>query len=162
VTTCARFDFLVHLPHLKLLHLLVEGPGPAAAGRVDSLIAGLQSCSELEELYLSIWDLTAAHLTNLLPRLPRLQSLELEDLPIDSLSFLSAKPVRKLVCLRLVTCTHLPLAELRHVHELRGLEELVLRKSFNAPIDAASLALLTPPSAALPQLGYFKYEAPAA
>jgi hypothetical protein len=132
------------------------------AARDDSLVAGLQHCSQLEDLYLSVWDLTAAHLASLLPRLPRLQSLELEDLPIDSLSFLSAKPVCQLVCLRLITCTHLPLAELRHVHELRGLEELVLRKSLNAAIDAASLALLTPPSAALPQLGHFKYEAPAA
>ena len=107
--------------------------------------------------------LTAAHLADLLPRLPRLRQLHLHRLSIDSLAFLSHPPLTDLlVALGLEDCAQLPLDELRHVHALRGLKTLRLCSSFTAPLDEHSQSLLTPPSLLLPQLELFQYAAPLA
>jgi hypothetical protein len=132
---------------------------PSAAGRIESLMAGLQCCSQIELLALFSKELTVAHLNQLLPRLPRLRSLNLGRCRITTLSFLSQQPTAgQLSCLSLFMCTRLPLAELRHVHALRALDTLRLFKSFDESMDALSQSLYTPPSALMPQLEEFFYK----
>ena len=102
--------------------------------------------------------MTSAHLTELLPRLPRLRNVVLESLNIESLAFLAQPPMTdQLTTLHLNYCRQLPPAELSHVHSLRSLERLQLYRSFPAPLDESSLSLLTPPSLLLPRLDKFLY-----
>ena len=106
--------------------------------------------------------LTAAHLADVLPRLPRLQSLQLDNLGIDSLSFLAQPPlISQLSTLWLGYCTQLPAAELRHLHSLRNLRELDIYQSFSERIDPDCewLTALQPPSTVLPLLQSFTYSA---
>ena len=159
-TTCARFDWLaqlVNLTDIRLSFADTEDP----AGRAESLVAALQCCTNIEFLKLDdCADLTAAHLADLLPRLPRLRELRLGDLLSDSLSFLAQPPMTtQLSRLDLWNCQRLPLAELRHVHSLRGLTHLTLCQSFTAPLDEESRSQLAPPSLLLPRLEKFEYEA---
>ena len=120
-TTCSRFDWLCGLPNLTDVDLVFEVQ--AAAGRAESLVAGLQSCTNIESISLGN-HLTAAHLAELLPRLPRLRALSLHCLDIDSLAFLAQPPmISQLISLCLDHCQQLPLPELRHVHALRALQQ---------------------------------------
>ena len=155
---CERFDWLGGLPNLTSAGLWLHKEAHRA-GRADSLVAGLQCCANIEKLTLNRFvDLTAAHLANLLPRLPRLRELWLENLLVDSLAFLSQPPMtRQLSKLWLTSCRRLPLAEVRHVHALCGLEDLMLSGSFDAPMDERSQSLLRPPSLLLPLLEEFSY-----
>jgi len=135
---CERFGWLRGLPNLTDINMSLF-TGEAAAGHTESLIDGLQSCTKIEILELDgCHDLTAAHLAELLPRLPRLR--ELSRLGLDD-------------------CPALPLAELRHVRSLRGLAQLILHKSFVAPLDEESRSQWTPPSVLLPRLVEFEYRA---
>jgi hypothetical protein len=160
-TSCSRFDWLRGLPNLTGIGLAVHSP-MGAAGYAESLVAALRCCIGVEILRLfGFAELTAAHLADLLPRLPRLRDLTLHSLLIDSLAFLAQPPLTsQLVILDLSHCRQLPLAGLRHVHSLRGLKELWLNCSFSTPLDAESQSLLTPPSILLPQLEKFTYKAP--
>jgi hypothetical protein len=155
--TCSRFYFLRQLPQLTRV-VLNES---SATGRIESLVAGLQRCGRIEVLGLGFKSLTATHLNELLPRLPRLHTLSLGFADITTLSFLAHPPMtRQLVVLQLSCCERLPLTELRHVHALRRLKDLLLCRSFNAPMDAHCQSLYTPPSVLLPQLQDFDYEQP--
>jgi hypothetical protein len=162
IAKCARFEWLAELPNLTeasfWLHTNFNVP---AASRPASLVAGLRQCANVEILTLGVCaDLTAAHLADLLPSLPRLRELYLDRLSIDSLAFLAQPPMTdQLRSVRLSSCRQLPLADLRHVHALRGLEQLHLGCSFSAPLAEESRALLTPPSVVLPQLKVFQYRA---
>ena len=158
---CSRFDWLRGLPNLTEVDLTFEGP--QQAGRAESLVAGLQCCTNIEILELSYCsDVAAAHLADLLPRLRRLRELWLDRLSIVSLSFLSQPPLTdQLTCLHLNYCRQLPLSELRHVHALRGLKQLELLHSFDERLDDHSCALYEPPSTLFPRLETFEYSAPA-
>ena len=159
LTACSNFDFLRRLPNLTHAHF--KWKRPSAAGRIESLVAGLQCCTQIEFLGLGFKGLTSAHLAELLPRLPRLHWLTLASGDIATLSFLAQQPLAgQLTSLLLDQCSLLPLTELRHVHALRALEKLRLTKSFDAPMDALSLSLHTPPSPLLSQLEEFEYEKP--
>ena len=158
---CERFEWMSGLPNLTDVDFWLDA-SPAAEGRAASLVAGLAHCAAVTRLALAgATDLTAAHFAELLPRLPRLQSLVLTHLDVDSLGFLSQAPLTsQLSSLVLSGCTELPLSELSHVHSLRGLKLLSLFESFTAPMDAHSLSLFEPPSSVLPLLESFEYEAP--
>jgi hypothetical protein len=156
-----RFDWLPQLPNLIRADIEVSRSDDEDRAPMDSLVAALQRCTKIEYLKLLRSDLRAAHLADLLPRLPRLRILKLKDTDIDSLSFLSQAPTTQhLSCLVLSSCNELPVAELRHVHSLRGLKTLILHRSFSAPLDDHSRWLLTPPSLTLPKLEKFAYTAP--
>jgi len=154
------FDFLRRLPNLLWLKCSY------CDGTDAQLVDALRHCTNIFELHLNGCDgLTAAHLAELLPRLPQLESLTLRGLRIDSLSFLSQAPLTdRLNILQLIRCAQLPVAELRHVHSLRGLRELSLHDSFAERLDpnCESLMALRPPSAALPLLESFSYRHSAA
>ena len=156
-TTCSHFDFLRQLPKLiKIVLGLSESED--APGRFESLIGGLQCCTEIEVLTLVSTEVTTAHLNELLSRLPRLHTLALGYANITTLSFLAQPPMTvQLASLVLADCKRLPLTELRHVHALRGLETLALYQSFTASMDEHCQSLYTPPSPLLPQLQKFKY-----
>ena len=158
---CARFDWLRGLPNLTNVSLSFL-PVAGASEHAESLVAGLQHCTNIEILHLEYFaDLTVAQLADLLPRLPRLRDLSLDELSIDSLSFLAQPPLTsQLSRLELWACRQLPPAELRHVHALRGLKTLELFMSFVAPLDDYCQSLYTPPSLLLPLLEEFTYEAP--
>ena len=153
-------DFLQGLPNLSSLRCssLRDGSGLRLT---DRLVAALQRCTDVTELHLDrCASLTAAHLAELLPRMPRLRSLGLSDLGIDSLSFLAQAPLTiRLSRLSLSGCKKLPVAELRHVHSLLGLRELGIHDSFDEQMDpdCDELTALRPPSAALPLLESFTY-----
>ena len=166
---CRRFDWLSGLPNLTDVHLTINQAGPA--GRTQSLIAGLQCCTNMKALAIALHschsgdlDLTAAHLSDLpKPRLPQLRELEFLGLHIDSLSFLAQPPLTlQLSTLELLHCHQLPLAELRRVHALRGLKKLVLYHSFRKLLDEYGQSLYEPrsPSLLLPQLEKFIYFEP--
>ena len=60
----------------------------------------------------------------------------LVSLAIDSLGFLAQAPLTaQLSSLTLSGCTKLPVAELRHVHALRGLRELDIFGSFDEALQ---------------------------
>jgi len=146
---CGDFGWLRRLPNLTDVSLAF---GPAnAAGHVDSLLAGLQSCAAIEILALDNFShLTAAHLADLLPRLPRLRQLNLSRLDIGSLAFLAQPPMTsQLISLELRDCVFLPVAELRHVHSLRGLTALDSVRTFHLSLGDRSRSQLTLPSALL-------------
>jgi hypothetical protein len=58
-----------------------------------------------------------------------------------------------------VHCRRLPVAELRHLHSLRGLLKLEIGASFDEQMDpdCDELMALRPPSAALPLLQSFSF-----
>jgi len=159
------FDFLRGLPNLTLLRCSSCGGDEDLDGveLADQLVAGLRHCTNITRLRLNnILELTSARLSDLLPRLPQLGELELSDLDIDSLSFLAQPPLTgQLSSLTLSSCKNLPLAELRHLHSLRGLRELSLHYSFNERMEADCdcLTALRLPSAALPLLESFTFGA---
>ena len=64
---------------------------------------------------------------------------------------------RQLRQLWLTSCRRLPLSEVRHVHALCGLKDLMLSGSFDAPMDERSQSLLRPPSLLLPLLEKLSY-----
>ena len=154
---CDRFAWLRGLPNLADVRLSFNEP-VGAAGRTESLVAGLQCCTNIRTLvFINGSDLTTENLAAVLPSLPQLQKLYLHRLLIDSLSFLAQPPMtEQLIKLSLEDCAQLPLAELRHVHALRGLKKLGLCQSFTAPLDETTRSLFEPPSAALPQLELFE------
>ena len=159
--TCSRFDFVRRLPNLTDVRITIIDPIASDAGRMESLVAGLQCCSRIEELTLFSKDVTSAHLAELLPRLPRLRTFSLGLADITTLSFLAQQPMAgQLSCLVLADCTRLPLTELRHVHALRALKSLSLIESFDAPMDTHCRSLYTPPSLLMPQLDKFTYDQP--
>jgi hypothetical protein len=164
--SCTHFDFLRRLPNLVdvnfLFHQPPEEADADAAGRMELLVAGLQCCSRIETLSLdNCADLHAAHLVELLPRLPRLRELWLLNLAVDSLAFLAQEPVpTSLRLLALIGCSQLPLTEMRHVHALRNLTQLTVIHSFSTPMDAHCQSLYTPPSQLLPHLDKFDYTSP--
>jgi len=88
----SNFDFLRRLPKLTCVHLNICASN-AAPGRIESLVGGLQCCSQIEDLALISKELTAAHLDQLLPRLPRLQSLTLASGTFTTLAFLAQQPM---------------------------------------------------------------------
>ena len=67
---------------------------------------------------------------------------------------------QQLTLLQLMMSGRLPLTELRHVHALRSLKQLLLNESFDSPMDAHCQWLYTPPSVLMPQLDNFFYEQP--
>ena len=154
IASCTHFEWLRGMANLRHVSLWMD-----SADCGSSLAAGLECCSNIEILSLEECpDLTSAHLTDLLPRLPRLRSLELSHLSIDSLSFVAEPPLTdRLSSLCLENCAQLPLVELRHVHALRGLKTLRLHCSFTARMDDYSQSLYEPPSLLLPQLELFEY-----
>lgn len=155
----SHFDFLQRLPNLSSVCCSSSRDG-FDGQLADRLVAALQHCANITELQLICCrGLSADHLTELLPRLPRLQSLTLHSLDIDSLSFLAQPLTSQLTDLRLIYCTQLPVAELRHVHELRGLKVLELWGSFTASLDERRELLYLPPSVLLPLLESFTYRA---
>jgi hypothetical protein len=155
-----NFDFLQRLPNLTSLDCRTDGTDPLLPER---LVAGLRPCANITDLLLqNCHGLTAAHLAEILAHLSRLQSLKLWRLGVDSLSFLAQAPLSsQLSRLVLWSCRQLPVAELRHVHSLRGLRELQIRTSFEEIMDPEcdALAVLRPPSAALPLLRSFAFQA---
>ena len=151
-----RYDWLTQLPNLSTVDLRffwLYG----AAGRAESLVAGLRYCAKVEILELSdCSDVTAVQLAELIPQLLRLRELTLNKVRIDSLAYLAQPPLTsQLSRLKLFRCRRLPTDELRHVHGLRGLTHLTLHESFTAPLDAESRSQLTPPSPLLPALEAF-------
>jgi hypothetical protein len=154
----SNFDFLQGLPNLTSVHCSSIRDGPDAQ-LADRLVAGLQHCANVTELRLDRCNgLSAVHFAELLPRLPRLQSLKLSSLHISSLSFLALAPMTsQLSTLWLNHCAQLPVADLRHLHSLRGLRELDIEGSFDEKTgaDCDELMALRPPSAALPLLRHF-------
>lgn len=67
VVTCARFDWLSGLPNLTEVQLSFDWPdGAVTVDRAESLVAGLQCCSQLEDLTLFSKELTDVHLAELL------------------------------------------------------------------------------------------------
>ena len=156
--SCSNFDFLRQLP--QLTHVGFRISEPSTAARIDSLMAALPCCSQIEFLTIST-DISAAHLSELLPRLPQLRTFCLGNSRAETLSFLAQPPMtRQLAVLRLISCSRLPLTELRHVHALRGLEDLLLLASFDEPMDSLCQSLHTPPSALMPQLKKFFFKRP--
>jgi hypothetical protein len=162
-TTCSHFDFLRRLPNLVRVCLDLQLREPSGAGRIDSLMAALSCCRRIGLLSLISTEISAAHLSELLPRLPRLLIFRFGCPNISTLAFLAQPPMTdQLASLMLVECRRLPLTELRHVHALRGLKELRLNESFDEPMDTMHQMLHTPPSVLLPQLDVFKYTPPLA
>ena len=159
VVGCERFDWLRGLPNLTEVSLYLRVHD---AGRCASLVDGLRGCTNIEILKLvDCPDLTAAQLSDLLPRLPRLQSLSFNYLDIDSLAFLAQPPMTdQLSSLTLWGCSDLPLSELHHLHALRGLKTLHLVASFTEWMDDHSQSLYKPPSLLLPRLEEFCYVEP--
>jgi hypothetical protein len=158
----SSFDFLHRLPNLASISCFCKfRPDSARAALPDPLVAALSRCANVTQLRVEdCLELTAAELADLLPHLPRLQSLSLTDIGIDSLDFLAQPPMTgQLSSLTLSYCTRLPLAELRHLHELHGLRELSIDDSFNERVDpdCEALEALRPPSAALPLLRSFTF-----
>ena len=143
---CSNFDFLRRLPNLTNVQLNICESNDAP-GRIESLIGGLQCCSQINFLALISKELTAAHLDELLPRLPRLQCLTLASGQFTTLAFLAQQPMTdQLTRFLLSECKQLPLSEQSHLQELRRLMECYLIDSFNSPMDELSQALYTPPS----------------
>jgi hypothetical protein len=163
-SSLTHFDFLQRLPSLTSAHCSFSGMPADHAHLLGDVVAALCRCTSITDLRLSFCDgLTAAHLSDLLPRLPRLHSLALVSLGVESLSFLSVAPLTDhLSSLTLAGCAKLPVAELCHVHSLRGLRELFIFGSFDESLapECAALVALRPPSAALPRLESFSYRPP--
>lgn len=157
--SCNHFLWLQQLPKLTEVHVSYDSEEPLSVERIVSLVSGLRCCINIEILKFSYCDtLTVAHLTDLLPRLPRLLALHLYFCTIDSLSFLAQAPMtHQLLSFDISDCTQLPAAELRYVHALRGLKTLVLWRSFDAPLNDYCQSLYTPPSLLLPRLETFTY-----
>lgn len=160
VVSCGRFNWLQSLSNLMIID--IQFFGPFVDGRTESLVTGLQWCTAVKVLALRhVTGLTDIHFMELLQRLPRLHSLNLFNLDIQSLSFLTQQPMtHQLTILQLSECTQLPLTELLKVHSLSRLEKLDLDQSFNVLMDANEQAIYTPPSLVLPQLMLFRYAAP--
>ena len=158
ISSCTRFDFLRQLPNLTHIFFMTNGP---SVGRIESLVAELPRCSQIQVLELDSKDLTAAHLNELLPRLPRMHTLFFRALIVETLAFLAQEPMaNQLTFLQLANCKQLPLTELRHVHALKCLKTLYLSRSFDSPMDAHCQSLYTPPSLLLPRLDKFTYVQP--
>lgn len=160
--SCARFDWFHLLPHITCVDLGFEFSEPVGDEWTDSLVSGLQRCVNIEILKLAHCpNFKSFHLTQLLPRLPRLQELSLINVPIDSLSFLDQQPVKlQLSSFRLIDCSLPPINDLRYLHALQGLRFLSIQSSMAAPLDEYTRWLLSPPSVALPMLHRFLYTPP--
>jgi len=152
-----NFDFLQGLPNLTSFDCSFLRGG-SDAQLADRLVAAVQHCTNITRLRLDrCRGLTAVPLAELLPRLPRLQSLVLDSLRIDSLSFLAQSPLTgQLSSLTLSYCSQLPVGELRHLHELRGLRELLIYGLCDEKMEPGCHELMALP-AALPLLESFTY-----
>ena len=154
---------LVKLPNLRRLLACVQIPDPTPLGPIFSrlhdleiadsstecdlslLISALKHCAALTAFRLHDDRFTHDHLATILPSMSLLLTLELSSSTITSLFFLSqVLPLRStLKYLRLSRC-ELSVAEIRFLKHLRALESLKLDQCFTAPLDAFTLATLTP------------------
>ncbi len=90
-------------------------------------------------------ELTAAHLTQLLPHLHQQQELKLfGQMPLTSLSFLTSSPTLAdiLATLQLPPCSSLPLSEARLIDGLRALRDLGVCKTFTPSFDKTNVAMI--------------------
>jgi len=158
-------DFLLQLPQLTTLRLSAAGQGPPDTERI---LQAVGTCAQLRSLTLedsesvNMLHLRSAQLGACLTRLPNLQELDLSGATeLTTLSFLEVGSVRgTLIKLFLLDFSHrMPLSELQFVLQLRELQSLAVWDVFDAPLCAADLALLTPPtqSPLLPRLTKFSY-----
>lgn len=144
------------MPALRLLRLRFRDLPPAHAG----LMEALTTCSQLEELTLQRFQLTAAHFETVVSRLMNLRFLDLQDgMCLDSLSFMAHPNLaNSLESFRLGPRTGLPATEIPHLFGLKRLRRLNLHGwSVQCKLDPAVRALLIPPSAMLPELNEFLY-----
>ncbi len=160
-TTLRHADFLQHLPALATLSL---GFRQGGAVQILRVMTALQTCTQLTELRLwgrGGFDFTSEYLASCLERMPRLQSLSLQDCDaLRSLSFLSVGTLAAtLVKLEIISLTKgIPLAELNYVIALQSLRTLCLdKRTFDADFNDFMLQLYTPPSRILPALQTFDY-----
>ena len=157
--SCASVAFLPSLTRLRSLDLYMASEVHLAA----EIAAGLPCCSQLTELrLLYAADVTAQHLSQALPHLPLLRSLELARCSaLDSLSFLSqcsplAQPLQSLrLCGPGRPAAHF--TELKHVLSLKSLTHLDVERFFVESLDALMVHVLTPPSTVLTKLEKFSY-----
>lgn len=131
-------------------------PWPVTA---EAILAALMNCPLLTRLHLQA-PLTSKHMATLLPRLPLLTDLTLDDMTeLESLSFfplcLAAHRSLTSLCVRLSRRSDVHFRELYHVFCLRSLRKLELHGAFAAWIGPFAFGLLTPPSVVFPQLEHF-------
>ena len=154
-------SFLTQLPNLRELQIEHTFARLGRSLPLERLPPALQSCTGLTKLTLKSLVVSAAHMSELIPRLPNLRELTLESMNhIDSLRFLSRGPITH-------TLTHLSLSslveswklhttELQHVYALKELRWLVIDQSFAEPLDPELLRTLSSPHCPLlPKLTHF-------
>ena len=149
---CSHVRFLVELTQLRTLDLAVKTASKATL-TAEALLAGLQSCTGLTSLTLGNVPLTSAHMCTLLPQLPQLTQLHVARLhQLDSLvCFNSPALVASLTDLSIRDCTEAEaVAELAHLHGLKALQKLALKRQCALPAELN--LLFTPPSSLLPRL----------
>ena len=149
----------VGLPHLRELELRCHGVSEAVT--IGRLLPVLMECVGLAKLILDYCAFSSAHLEALIPRLSELTHLTLiwaEKL--DSLRFLSrGRITHTLTSLSLRHGRQMPLRELEHVHALKELRYLDIKRAFLEPLDDYTQHLYArPDSLLLPKLTHFSYQ----
>ena len=159
---------LERVSSLRSLDLQI-GPLPVPKGMVR-LARSIRACHGLQKLALSPEAvdstiptdetdtigkaMSSALLSSCLAGLPELHTLQLTDMKISSLAFLSRATLqRSLTHLSLVSLDpRMPPEELLHVFGLKALRELTLERVFAEPLSEAMACELRPPSVRLPVL----------
>ena len=156
-SSCRSVAFLPTLIRLRSLWLSMLSAVRLAA----EVVAGLSCCSQLTALMLVAKDVTSQQMSQLLPCLPALRSLELWYCSsVASLSFFSecSHLSHSLQSLHLWGGAAAHCSEITHVLTLKSLTHLVIRQFFVEPLDAPMEAALRPPSLVLPDLKNFDYK----
>jgi hypothetical protein len=139
-------DFLLQLPNLRSLDLSTSSSNVELLDteRILQSLHALVRLTDLRVLHhggLYSGDhplcITSEHLVAALAHMPQLTRLDLRQVALDSLRFLSSGPTtRSLQQLNLIDAKpRLPLSELVHVHALSSLTKLRVVSSFDEPLD---------------------------
>jgi hypothetical protein len=129
---------------------------------IELLTSALSKCTALSALFLMHRRLTAAHLSELLPRMPQLTSLSIyHSAAVTSLAFAHSLPRLRTLCVH--GSAHIPPVELHRLRDLPALTELELSDCFTPPLDALTIAAFMPGSAEflierLPALKSFQHQ----
>ena len=143
---CGSVAFLPSFSRLRRLQLYMHPTVRLAA----DISAGLACCSQLTELSLLANDVTSQHLSQALPHLPELCSLEVMCCSsLVSLSFLSECGHLSHSLQSLCLCgSYPPVAhstEFQHILTLKSLTHLICERFFVEALDASMLQALTAP-----------------
>jgi len=153
IADVTSFEWLASFPQCSVFYAYNDSMP------IDVYTNEFRSLQRLERVRLYHPELTSVHLKKILSYLPKLVDLSINNCDkLTSLDWLDDKSCRAMLQkVTLLFCKNICPGQLRILQGETLLTDLIIRESFNVPLDKFTLGLFSPPSFFAPSLKKFEY-----